>query len=368
MAPVRQSVSMADHRRSLRRWQLAGIGAAVALGMVVVLWLCLAFLPPRFVPGDDLDERKVQNDVRTTLVQGLGGIVLGVGAYFTARQLRTSRQAQEILREGQITERYTRAVDQLGHAEIDVRIGGIYALERIARDSPYDRPTIGEVLTWFVRGRSPWPPTRPGQFRARAPLAKVVELPARSADVQAAITVLSRSGFSRALRLDLNRVDLRRANLQRAHLEGADLFGAHFEGANLHDADLEGAHLASANLELAVLSEAHLKRATLAGANLKEATLIAASLEGAHLGQANLERAILLGANLEGAYLRGANLERAILKGANLEGANLDGARLAGAMHDGSTRWPEGFELDSLSPPASEKRSTESTRSTNPPS
>lgn len=143
----------------------ASIAVALAIGLPLVLWLCLAYLPPRFVPGDDLEARKVQNDVRTTLVQGLGGIVLGVGAYFTARELRTAQKAQEtaqraqeIAREGRITERYTRAVDQLGHAQVDVRIGGIYALERIAKDSAHDQPIIGEVLTAFVRGRSPWPP------------------------------------------------------------------------------------------------------------------------------------------------------------------------------------------------------------------
>jgi hypothetical protein len=52
-----------------------------------------------------------------------------LGAFFTWRQLQISR-------EGQVTDRFTRAVDQLGHPEVDVRLGGIYALERIAKDSP----------------------------------------------------------------------------------------------------------------------------------------------------------------------------------------------------------------------------------------
>jgi hypothetical protein len=39
--------------------------------------------------------------VRTTLLQGVGGAAVLVGAYFTWRQLQTSR-------EGQITERFTR--------------------------------------------------------------------------------------------------------------------------------------------------------------------------------------------------------------------------------------------------------------------
>lgn len=47
-----------------------------------------------------------------------------------------------ISREGQITERFTKAVDQLGNPNIDVRIGGLYALERIARNLAADRNAI----------------------------------------------------------------------------------------------------------------------------------------------------------------------------------------------------------------------------------
>jgi hypothetical protein len=37
---------------------------------------------------------------------------------------------------------------------LDVRIGGIYALERVARDSDKDHPTVIKVLTTFVRVHS----------------------------------------------------------------------------------------------------------------------------------------------------------------------------------------------------------------------
>jgi hypothetical protein len=45
-----------------------------------------------------------------------------------------------------------------------VRIGGIYALERIARDSAKDHPTVMEVLNAFIRdhSREPWPPPDTG--------------------------------------------------------------------------------------------------------------------------------------------------------------------------------------------------------------
>jgi hypothetical protein len=180
-------------------------------------------------------------------------VVLLVGAYFTYRQLHTAQQ-------GQITERYTRAIDQLGHAQLDVRLGGIYALERIARDSLADRTTISEVLTAFVRSHAPWPPRLPGQYVATAPIDEVPELQVRAADVQACLTVLGRGGFASPAedqgdRLDLHAVDLRRADLHGAHLEEANLFGAHLEKANLDSAHLETAYLGGAHLERARADE-----------------------------------------------------------------------------------------------------------------
>ena len=76
---------------------------------------------------------------------------------FTARNFTLSR-------EGQVTDRYTKAIEQLGSDKLDVRIGGIYALERVARDSAKDHPTVMEVLTAFIRehSREPWPPPDPG--------------------------------------------------------------------------------------------------------------------------------------------------------------------------------------------------------------
>ena len=62
---------------------------------------------------------------------------------FTARNFWLSR-------EGQVTDRYTKAIEQLGSDRLEVRIGGIYALERIARDSARDHPAVIEVLTAFI--------------------------------------------------------------------------------------------------------------------------------------------------------------------------------------------------------------------------
>ena len=181
---------------------------------------------------------KLQNDVRTTLLQALGGAVIALGAVFTYRQLQVNR-------EGQITERFTRAIDQLGNdkGQLDVTLGGIYALERIAKDSPADRATIVEILTAYVRREAAWPPRAADPVAEAAPLDELVSLQEQCPGVQAAMTVLCRMPSDKRDRLDLQRTDLRKADLHGAHLEWANLDGAHLEGANLSLAHLEWANL-----------------------------------------------------------------------------------------------------------------------------
>jgi len=344
----------------LARWLLGGAA------LVAVLVLVVAVLPPRFTASRHFnttaEELKAQNDVRTTLLQALAGALLAAGAYLTWRQLRVTR-------EGQITDRYTRAVDQLGDQHLDVRLGGIYALERIARDSPPDRATIEEVLTAFVRGHAPWPPPpgapaqetgaeqprttavrllpdgRPAATKDTAdqPNGAVAEGQEPAADVQAALTVLGRRqpplGDLRPL--DLTRVDLRRAELAGADLQRARVDHANLQRARLDHANLQRARLDHADLQRAVLLGTDLQDAWLGNANLRGAILTSANLRGADLQHADLQGAQLHHANLQGAQLSGADLQDAWLAGVDLQRAqlgyvNLQDARLASANLQGA--------------------------------
>jgi hypothetical protein len=265
------------------------------------------------------EQGQLQNDARATLLQALAGGALLLGAFFTWRQVQTGRQQVHLAEQGQITERFTRAIDQLGSQHLDVRLGGIYALERIARDSPGDRSTIGEVLTAYIRGHAPWPPRLDGQPPAEATMEEVTFLRLRAPDVQAALTVLGRGRFAapdpEAPQLDLSDTDLRRSYLRKGDLRRARLFSADLRRASFYDTDLRGATLTRANLQ-----EAQLPDANLQDANLQDATL----------HDADLRDADLTGASLQGADLRHANLQGTKLDGADLRGARLDGADLPG--------------------------------------
>src|SRR4051794_3357725 len=121
---------------------------AVLIGLISLI---VFILPGHLANGTfatDAERLKAENDVRTTLLQALAGAILLSGLYFTARTLQLNR-------EGQITERFTRAIDQLGSEKDEVRLGGIYALERIAKDSDNDRETIFDVLAAFIRQHAP---------------------------------------------------------------------------------------------------------------------------------------------------------------------------------------------------------------------
>jgi hypothetical protein len=116
--------------------------------------------------------------VRTQLLTLGAGVFAAAALIFTARNFTLSRRAVELTQktfelteQGQVTDRYTKAIEQLGSSTIDVTIGGIYALERIVRDSPRDQPTIMEVLAACIREHSPeqWPPISNDESGAERP-------------------------------------------------------------------------------------------------------------------------------------------------------------------------------------------------------
>ncbi|WP_433616271.1 pentapeptide repeat-containing protein [Dactylosporangium sp. CA-139114] len=260
---------------------------SAAAGLAAVL-----LLPP-FVVDHDLGRTSVSanerltaiNNARTVLLQALGAVILALGAYATWHRLRINEEELRLSRSAHTTERYSRAVEHLGHDSLDVRIGGVYALEQIAGQSPPDRDAIIAILRAYVRGHSPWPPGLPGQPPADTPPAQLPTLAMRANDVQAAVDVLVR----------------------------------------LHD---------SGGAERLLLPRCDLRYARMNGAVLR----------GANLGDSALTRARLRNADLRGCLLGNADLRQAELDGADLRGTDLATVRLEGALANAATRWPDGFD------------------------
>jgi len=231
-----------------------------------------------------------------------------------------------------ITDRFAKAVEQLGNPDISVRIGGIYSLERIAKDSPRDHGAIMEILTAFVREKSKSSPPQPikTQNLASTPI---------TTDVQSALTVIGRRNTTQDPQAVIAFINLSARNLSGANLHSANLSYADFHAANLnladfHSANLSGADFFTASLFFADLGNANLSGANFHSANLSYANLFKANLESTDLSSANLIRANLPNANLSGADFENANLSDADLRNVNLSNAYLESANLSGAHLD----------------------------------
>jgi hypothetical protein len=222
----------------------------------------------------------------TAAAIGVGGtVIVGVAGFWasvrnTSKTTALALRAVELTEQGQVTDRYTKAIGQLGSDKLDVRIGAIYALERIARDSPRDHPAVMDVLSAFIRehSREPWPVHDP------QPGAKSGPEPETRPDIQAAVTVLVRRDWSNDKEpIDLAGARLPSADLSEGHFRNATMTGADLTEADLSDADLSGASLVGAELHVAVLVRAKLTNAVLNAANLQAAILDNADFSGADL-------------------------------------------------------------------------------------
>jgi hypothetical protein len=193
------------------RWLDAHMLFAVVLSVILLVfllfWLLLWKLPQWQVAAvpEVKDRIDLESKSRQTMAQILGGAALLVGLYFTSQTLRTTQ-------EGQITDRFTKAITQLGDNNLAVRLGGIYALERISKDSPSDHWSVMEVLTAFVREYSHGRPNPPwalvSMLFPKDPFPEDRAKPSPPTDVQAILTVIGRRtrtfGNGETQRLDLN--------------------------------------------------------------------------------------------------------------------------------------------------------------------
>lgn len=394
---------MAQERRPSSSRRLPPLGWVLAIAGAAVFVLLWWRMPPLLYAGVRSADVRVKaiTDTRTAFLAGLVGLGALGTFWLNSRVYRITTRTFEVTERGHVTDRYSKAIEQLGNDSLDVRLGGIYALEQIAKDSARieeDQAIIVEVLSAFVRVHSDpiyryktsLSATEAGNTstlsyeeltdRAKDYLSKAVKLPL---DVQAAVTVLGRLPYSKEIpRGDLTEATLRRVTLHtdltgavlvradltdtnlsgatlarteltKAKLLEADLGGADLTGAYLTAADLTRAKLLNANFARAVLVMAHFTEANLTEVNfltemdlLTEVNFTEADLTGAYLTGAYLTGAVLVRADLGGADLGGANFTEADFTGANLTGANLTGADLTEAKWPEDVPVPEGWRRD----------------------
>jgi uncharacterized protein YjbI with pentapeptide repeats len=282
------------------------------------------------------DQANAENALYSNVFQILGGMAFFATAFFSWRNTQLAQQNLQVTEEKQVTERLSKALDQLESGNPTIKLGAIYALRRISQESDKNFQFITEILSSFVQI-----PIENHSSKQSKPL----EI---SRETQTALTIIGSLGSKKAQqRIDISHSMLVKAsfrglafediNLEHSNLRQADLDGVDLSNANLTDVDLSDAYMGSANFSGASLVRAKLDRInTMFEHEVKQVIFASAILRDADIHNAQLARANFTGSNLYSAKLqetnfREADFTNAILARADLSRADLSKANLTNA-------------------------------------
>lgn len=239
----------------------------LALVLTVIAWI--------WVGPQGTEER---NEFVRTAAQVGGAIFLALGLYYTHQTVENSRKTLEHQRQDterqrvrdqeeaerhrkdHQDERFFRAVELLGNENsIDARIGAIYALEQLSKESDEYYHQIIEVLCTFIRRRSS------EVIASLEP--NTDEYEAAPLDIQTSVTVLGR----------------RRMVLGDGEQKGLDLSGAYLCHVMVLDADFQGSRFFGAYLVHAAFLDCNLSHANFTQAKLMRSSFVNSILIGAFM-------------------------------------------------------------------------------------
>ncbi|MYC14195.1 MAG: pentapeptide repeat-containing protein [Gemmatimonadetes bacterium] len=279
--------------------------------IIVLIWmllpLILLYWNPNWISSwqEEGSPQNLFNHVRTIMLV----LAAWYGVPFLVWRTILADKQTQISQESHYTELFTKAVEQLGAVRevpgkepepaLEIRIGAIYSLERLAKDSERDYGPIIETLAAYIREhcRDPKPfndDDSSGEEFNRAWQEWIESLsknpPADRSDVAAVLIVLSRREQNRhwtSTSENETQPDFTGVNFQGATLWNKS-GGLARKGTNLRLADLSGA-----NLSNVVFWEANLNlsNADLLGADLSNARLWRANLSGANFSKVGLLQA-----------------------------------------------------------------------------
>ncbi len=321
----------------------------------------------------------------TAIAAVFGAVFLTWRTVVAHWQARASQEQASVARESHYTTLFTKAVEQLGttrevvetstiigsssgpvprienktrtEPNIEVRLGAIYALERIAHDSERDHWPIMEVLCAYVRKNAGDGESIPEHFdfnedneeleaeiianderaaisdRLKSIRGWVANLDFPRSDIQAALTVIGRRSEGRraweAQRAgDPSspgdyRLDFRNANLQKADIQGLFFERANFRGAKLDGALVRRCHLADAILNAAQIANANFEHADITLASFASAKLYGTGFRKCLADKTRFAFARMYGGSFSEASLTEVDFSHSVFSATRMFSANI---------------------------------------------
>jgi hypothetical protein len=321
---------------------------------------------------------KLRDDTRKTMAQIIGGAFFMLGLFVTYNTFELNRQGQETSKKSQVSERFSKAIELTGNADMSVRIGGLYALEQIVRDYPAEyQTTVMQILAAYIREKSKaqketflstkypneqktritsprarqfgsWTIVRSG-YKLTTEEQNIIQHDSEANNQQANPDIQIAIGIIRERDKEFDRenfiFDLREANLNHTDLSGIVIRNAYIGQANVSSSILSKIDLSNSDLEDSNFTSSKLIEANLTGAYLNNTRFTDAQLQNANLTNAYLGFTMFDGANLTGVNFTGARFFNADLRGATLgNNTGLEFEQLNNALIDEKTVLPQEFE------------------------
>lgn len=228
-------------------------------------------------------------------------------AYLRTRHLDKQHEQTE---RGQITDRYTKAVQMLGNNDnLSIRVGALNALKQIALDAPDYRLVVKEVIENYVRR----PPAYALQFQQNK------ERLNKAKTSKYKINTIKDIWLNHLIDCQDIHIALHTLTEIRENNEEVDISGAHWSFFDLSSTKLEHANLSRAQLVGADLSRSEVKSTSMSNTNLSAANLGFAIMHKVDMSGADLSDSDMIGTDLRGANIEGANVSNAFIGGTAIE-------------------------------------------------
>jgi uncharacterized protein YjbI with pentapeptide repeats len=293
---------------------------AASLGFVALLTIIIVI--PRLQadlvsPPTSKEQFEIENAARTALVQTIGGLFLFITAFISWRNYQIAQDKQS-------SERFSKAIEQLDSDRYTVCLGGLFSLEKLAKDSPKDYWTVIEILTSFVREK------------ALTVDESELQNSKATSSIRAALTIIGRRNTNLDPKNEFP--DLSNINFSGIDLKGIFLHAVNLSYASFSCADLQGADLSHCFLYKANFSKANLKKANLSYSSIQSADFSDTNLCDTNFNNTSSEDGIIENVGRISAInfktigeKRGKNLlvEPTLFKGANLSFSSFSNVTLS---------------------------------------
>lgn len=269
------------------------------------------------------EDSMLENEYRKTLIQIIGGIVIIVGLYLNWRRIVSTENAITISERGQLVDRLSKAVDQIGSNNLSVRIGGLYALKNIGFDFENYTKQVVEILSSFIRVNS----------SVDAACDESVPVPH---DVQIALDSIIHIKSDHNEFLDNTIIDLSGCRLMGITIIKKNLKGFDFSRSNLSNSNLESCQIANVEMFKTNFSNCNLSKINIFNAKLKNCVFDNSQMSFSILSKllifdSSFRNCSLVEANFRGSAIDNVSFKDSTLMDADFTDTHMDNCDFSGA-------------------------------------